>query len=154
MKAFRVVVRALAVLALLTGAVDVLIGLPGQQKIGAALAEGYTDPLLNSQLRYLGAVWFGFGVLLWHCLGDLPKYASIVRGAFIIVFIGGLGRRGLGVPVRLSAVRPRPQLRDPRHRDRDCRHAGVAGVDAELVAAYRLKNSSVMPAKAGIPFGP
>ncbi|WP_156891692.1 DUF4345 domain-containing protein [Nevskia ramosa] len=92
MKAFRVVVRALAVLALLTGAVDVLIGLPGQQKIGAALAEGYTDPLLNSQLRYLGAVWFGFGVLLWHCLGDLPKYASIVRGAFIIVFIGGLGR--------------------------------------------------------------
>lgn len=92
MKAFRVVVRALAVLALLTGAVDVLIGLPGQQKIGAALAEGYADPLLNSQLRYLGSVWFGFGVLLWHCLGDLPKYASIVWGAFIIVFIGGLGR--------------------------------------------------------------
>lgn len=92
MKAFRTLVRALALLALITGAVDVLIGLSAQQMIGAALEEGYGDPLLNSQVRYLGSIWFGFGVLLWYCLGDLDRHAAIVRGALLIVFLGGLGR--------------------------------------------------------------
>ncbi len=92
MTAFRTVVRALALLALITGAVDVVIGLSGQQTIGAALEEGYGDPLLNSQIRYLGSIWLGFGMLLWHCLRDLPKHAGILRGALLIVFLGGLGR--------------------------------------------------------------
>lgn len=92
MTAFRAVVRALAILALVTGSIDVLLGLGAQATIGAALEEGYGDPLLNSQIRYLGAVWFGFGALLWHCLGDLPKNATILRGALWIVFLGGLGR--------------------------------------------------------------
>ena len=43
MTAFRTVVRALALLALISGAVDVVIGLSGQQTIGAALEEGYGD---------------------------------------------------------------------------------------------------------------
>lgn len=92
MTAFRAVVRALAILALVTGSIDVLLGLAAQATLGAALEEGYGDPLLNSQIRYLGAVWLGFGALLWHCLGDLPKHAAILRGALVIVFIGGLGR--------------------------------------------------------------
>lgn len=92
MTAFRWAVRALALIALLTGAGDVIVGLSGQQMIGAALEEGYGDPLLNSQIRYLGAVWFGFGLLLWYCLGDLPRHATLLRGALLIVFLGGLGR--------------------------------------------------------------
>ncbi|MBA4284927.1 MAG: hypothetical protein C0434_05285 [Xanthomonadaceae bacterium] len=92
MTAFRAVIRALALLALLTGSIDVLLGLAAQQTIGAALEEGYGDPLLNSQIRYLGAIWFGFGALLWHCLGDLSKQVAILRGALLIVFLGGLGR--------------------------------------------------------------
>ena len=71
---------------------DVLLGLAAQATIGAALEEGYGDPLLNSQIRYLGAVWLGFGALLWHGLGDLPKHSAILRGALTIVFVGGLGR--------------------------------------------------------------
>lgn len=92
MTAFRAAIRALALIALLTGTVDVVLGLQAQQSIGAALEEGYGDPLLNSQIRYLGAVWFGFGALLWHCLGDLARHAAILRGALLIVFLGGLGR--------------------------------------------------------------
>lgn len=92
MTAFRWTVRALALIAVLTGAGDVIVGLSGQQMIGAALEEGYGDPLLNSQFRYLGAVWFGFGLLLWHCLSDLPRRAPLLRGALLIVVLGGLGR--------------------------------------------------------------
>jgi hypothetical protein len=92
MTAFRITIRALAILALVTGSIDVLLGLAAQATLGAALEEGYGDPLLNSQIRYLGAVWLGFGALLWHCLSDLPKYRSVLRGALLIVFLGGLGR--------------------------------------------------------------
>lgn len=92
MDSFRLVVRGFAMLALVTGAADVAIGLSGQQMIGAALSEGYTDPLLNSQVRYLGSIWFGFGALLWYCLNDVKRHAAILGGAFLIVFLGGLGR--------------------------------------------------------------
>lgn len=92
MNAFRWAVRALALIALLTGAGDVIVGLAGQQMIGAALQEGYSDPLLNSQIRYLGAIWFGFGLLLWVCSAHLFRYAGILQGALWIVFLGGVGR--------------------------------------------------------------
>lgn len=92
MNAFRFTLRALAVLALVTGTIDVLLGLAAQATIGAALEEGYGDPLLNSQVRYLGAIWFGFGWLLTYCLRDLPRYAPIVRGALWVVVLGGFGR--------------------------------------------------------------
>lgn len=92
MTAFRITIRALAILALVTGSIDVLLGLAAQATIGAAHEEGYGDPLLNSQIRYLGAVWLGFGALLWHCLRDLPRFAPIVRGALWVVVLGGLGR--------------------------------------------------------------
>lgn len=92
MSGFVFVVRALSVLALVTGAVDVLVGLSGQELIGAALVEGYRDPLLNSQLRYLGAIWFGFGALLWRSVRHIGRNEDVLRGAFVIVFLGGLGR--------------------------------------------------------------
>lgn len=92
MNAFRWVLRALALIALFTGAADVLVGLSGQQLIGAALAEGYADPLLNSQIRYLGAIWFGFGLLVWVCAADPARYAGILSGCLWIVMLGGLGR--------------------------------------------------------------
>ncbi|TAM13054.1 MAG: DUF4345 domain-containing protein [Nevskiaceae bacterium] len=92
MMTFMWTVRAVAVIALVTGAIDVLVGLRGQKLIGAALGEGYRDPLLNSQFRYLGAVWFGFGVLLWYCTLGIPEHAGLLYGAFAVVFLGGLGR--------------------------------------------------------------
>lgn len=93
MTLFRNAVRALGLLAIVTGAVDVIVGLSAQQMIGAALDAGaYADPLLNSQIRYLGSIWLGFGLLLLFCLSDIRAYAPILRGAFAIVFLGGLGR--------------------------------------------------------------
>lgn len=92
MRPFTHAVRALAVIALLTGAGDVIVGLSGQRLIGAALEEGYADPLLNSQIRYLGAIWLGFGLLLWMCSRDVARHTGLIRGALWIVILGGVGR--------------------------------------------------------------
>ncbi|AXQ31075.1 DUF4345 domain-containing protein [Solimonas sp. K1W22B-7] len=92
MTGFCFAVRALALIALVTGCVDVVVGLKGQHLIGAALEEGYGDPVLNSQIRYLGAIWFGFGALLWVCSSNLEKYSGILNAALWIVVLGGVGR--------------------------------------------------------------
>jgi hypothetical protein len=93
MRALKTVLYLLALVPFLTGALDLMLGLQAQGLIGAQLSpEGFRDPLLNSQIRYFGAIWFGFGVLLFVCLSDITKYSSLLRGLLCIVFLGGLGR--------------------------------------------------------------
>ena len=92
-RAFRTTVYLLALVPLLTGALNIGLGLQAQGLIGAQLSpDGFRDPLLNSQIRFYGAIWFGFGVLLWICLSDINKYALLLRGSLAIVFLGGVGR--------------------------------------------------------------
>lgn len=90
---FRFSVWCLAVLALVTGCVDFFVGLSAQKMVGAALMESdYGDPLLNSQVRYLGSIWFGFGVFLIAALRNLPATLGMLRGGLLIVLMGGVGR--------------------------------------------------------------
>lgn len=93
MRVFKVTLFLLALVPFLTGALNLGMGLQAQGLIGAELsAEGFRDPLLNSQMRFYGAIWLGFGVLLCVCLSDTDKYSSLLRGAMAIVFLGGVGR--------------------------------------------------------------
>ena len=93
MRAFKITLYLLAVVPLLTGALDLVIGLHAQRLIGAQLAqEGFGDPLLNSQIRFFGAIWLGIGVLLFVFLSDISKYSFLLRISLGIVFLGGLGR--------------------------------------------------------------
>lgn len=91
-KSFVWGVRTLALIALVTGLVDVVVGAKGQSLIGVVLTDGFGDPVLNSQIRYLGAIWFGFGVLLWMCSNNLARYNTLLRGALWVVVLGGIGR--------------------------------------------------------------
>ncbi len=93
MRAFKTILYLLAVIPLITGALNLGMGFRAQELIGAQLSpEGFLDPLLNSQMRFYGAIWFGYGVLLFVCLSDMDKYSSLLRGSLAIVFLGGLGR--------------------------------------------------------------
>lgn len=64
----------LSLIALLTGAMDVIVGVAGQANIGVGTAAvAPFDPVLDSQVRFLGAVWLGLGVIQLVCLGDLRR---------------------------------------------------------------------------------
>lgn len=93
MNPFETVVFLLAIIPLVTGLLKLVMGLRAQALIGARLPpEVFDDALLNSQMRFYGTIWFGFGVLLCLCLSDISAYSSLLRGSLAIVFLGGIGR--------------------------------------------------------------
>ena len=72
---------------------DVVIGVAGQANIGVGNAASVPlDPVLDSQVRFLGAVWLGLGAIQLVCLGDLRRYSTILQLCFAIVILGGIGR--------------------------------------------------------------
>lgn len=76
-----------------SGALEFFQGVESQALLGARLTPGgYADPLLQSQFRFLAAVWFGFGVLLIVFASDVKRYAAPLRIALAIVVVGGCGR--------------------------------------------------------------
>lgn len=90
---FKFFVSTLAIIAIVTGCVDFILGLSAQQLLGANLsADAYADPLLNSQIRFLACVWLGFGMFLIFCLRDIERNFAVLRFALAILFLGGIGR--------------------------------------------------------------
>ncbi len=93
MKLVKITTALLSLIALLTGAMDVIVGVAGQANIGVgAAAAAPFDPVLDSQVRFLGAVWLGLGAVQLFCLGDLRRYGAILQLCFAIVVLGGIGR--------------------------------------------------------------
>jgi len=71
-RALTVVLRVFAAFAVITGLLDVVTGLRLLVSSGAHLpAAAVIDPVLNSHIKYMGAVWAGFGVALWWTTHDL-----------------------------------------------------------------------------------
>jgi hypothetical protein len=93
MRAFKIVVFVLALIPIVTGPLDIALGLEAPHLLGAALSpEDLRDPVLDSEIRFFGAFWFGVGPLILLCLWDLPRYAPMLRGLLAIVFLAGVGR--------------------------------------------------------------
>lgn len=78
--------------AILTGCADVLLGPHLLVANGAALGSSVNEPWLDSQLRFLGAMWAGWGVLMvWACQ-DLRARGGVFVILGAVLFVGGLGR--------------------------------------------------------------
>ena len=93
MRALRITVRIFCFLPFATGLGDVLLGARIFKATGVELPEGATNhPALNSQIGFLGAYWFGFGLLLWRCASDLDENAGWFRLLLGILFLSGIGR--------------------------------------------------------------
>lgn len=93
MKLVKIVTLLLSVIALLTGAMDIIIGVSGQANIGVGTAAAAPfDPVLDSQIRFLGAVWLGLGAIQLVCLGNIRRYGIILQLCFAIIVLGGIGR--------------------------------------------------------------
>jgi hypothetical protein len=89
----RTVVVFLSLIALTTGAVDIVVGVHGQANIGVGQpAVAPVDPVLDSQIRFLGAIWLGFGAIQLACLRDLKRRALLLELCFAILILGGFGR--------------------------------------------------------------
>ena len=71
MHALKISVRALCIIPFVTGIADIINGV-GLLTIGGARLEAVSnDPILNSQVGFWGAIWFGFGIILWRASSHL-----------------------------------------------------------------------------------
>ena len=77
----------------LVGALHLVLGVGADVLLGANLpAEALSDAALNSQNRFYGVAFSLYGVLLYLCATDLPKYATVLRCVLWVFFAAGLAR--------------------------------------------------------------
>ena len=100
----KLVARAFCVLAFLTGAVDMIAGVRLLIVGGARLADVARDPVLNSQVAFWGAMWFGFGVVLWRTSSNLRAEASLFRVLCAIIVLAGFARLGAALATGLPGT--------------------------------------------------
>lgn len=91
---------------LLVGALHLVFGVGADVMLGANLPPHVVaDPGLNSQNRFYGVSFTLYGVLLFVCASDIPKYETVLRCLLLVLFAGGLARL-----VSLAAQRVPPPL--------------------------------------------
>lgn len=93
MHLFALFLKAAAPVFLLVGALHLVLGVGADVLLGAKLpAEALADAALDSQNRFYGIAFTLYGVLLYLCATNLPKYASVLRCVLWVFFAAGLAR--------------------------------------------------------------
>lgn len=94
MQALKTAVRVFCVIPFLTGLADIVDGAGLLTLAGAQLGPAAGDPVLNNQIGFWGAIWFGFGVILWRASSHLRDEADLFRLLCGILVLSGLARLG------------------------------------------------------------
>jgi hypothetical protein len=93
MKALANFLKLVAPVFLAVGALHLIFGVGADVMLGAVVpAEALADPTLNSQNRFYGVAFALYGVLLYLCATDIPKYSRVLRCVLWVFFAAGLAR--------------------------------------------------------------
>ena len=93
MRSMVLVLKLLAPVFFIVGASHLVLGLGADALLGAKVStEAMTDPALDSQNRFYAVAFTLYGVLLFLCSTDIPKYATVLRCVLWVFFAAGLAR--------------------------------------------------------------
>ena len=93
MRSLALVLKLLAPVFFIVGALHLVLGLGADALLGAKVStEAMTDPALDSQNRFYAVAFTLYGVLLFLCSTDIPKYATVLRCVLWVFFAAGLAR--------------------------------------------------------------
>jgi hypothetical protein len=88
-----VVLRIFAAFAIITGVLDILTGTIPLTGGGAHLVPSTTtDAVLNSQIKFMGGIWCGYGVALGWTTFDLAKCRETLYILLGTLLLAGTGR--------------------------------------------------------------
>lgn len=111
MERLAATVRALCAIPFITGTLDIIDGTGLLKSAGVPLEERTRrDPVLNSQVRFWGAIWLGYGIVLWRTSSHLRRDAALFKVLCGIFGLSGLARLasaiqyGLPGPVLTGAM--------------------------------------------------
>jgi hypothetical protein len=88
----KIAVRVLCAFILLAGMMQLVDGVSILLFAGAPVAGIFDDPVLNNQVRFWGAIWFGFGIILWHASNQLEADPVLFRLLCGVLGLSGLAR--------------------------------------------------------------
>jgi hypothetical protein len=92
-KTLQIVLAILALIPILTGVMDLILGAHALNVSGGALpSEVVQNVVLDSQTRFLGAIWFGIGIILYWVIPSVDKQTTLFRLLAGVIFLGGIGR--------------------------------------------------------------
>lgn len=93
LRALTNVIRLFCLLPFVTGAADLFGGTDILVSAGAILPRNVAfDPVLNSQIKFWGAIWFGYGIILWWTSYDVRARSTVLRLLLATLLLSGLGR--------------------------------------------------------------
>ena len=92
-KVLQIVLGILGLIPILTGGLDLMLGASALNIAGAAVSPNVlNNVVIDSQVRFLGAIWLGVGIVLYWTLPALEKQTTLFRLLIGSIFLGGIGR--------------------------------------------------------------
>lgn len=94
MAALPTFLKASSVFALATGCMDILAGIDSLKTItGVSLPVSSPAAMFaDSQIRFLGGIWAGYGAMLWWASNDLHSRHMPLKSLGYTVFLSGIWR--------------------------------------------------------------
>lgn len=93
MKAFQWTLRVMAMIPLVTGLMEVFMGLSSLKAIGTQLpAEVWVQPSVDNNWRFLGTVWAGYAALVIYAVSDPLRHSTLLRILLTVLFLSGVAR--------------------------------------------------------------
>jgi hypothetical protein len=92
-KVLQIVLGILGLIPILTGALNLMLGASALNIFGAAVSpDVLNNVVIDSQIRFLGAIWLGVGIVLYWALPAIEKQTTLFRLLIGSIFLGGIGR--------------------------------------------------------------
>jgi Domain of unknown function (DUF4345) len=93
MKAFQWILRVMAMIPLVTGLMEVLMGLSSLKAIGVQLpTDVWVQPSVDNNWRFLGTVWAGYAALVIYAVSDPLRHGTLLRILLSVLFLSGVAR--------------------------------------------------------------
>jgi hypothetical protein len=93
MKTFQWTLRVMAMIPLVTGLMDVWMGLGSLRAIGVQLpADVWAQPSVDNNWRFLGTIWASYSVLVLYAVSDPLRHGTLLRILLGVLFFSGVAR--------------------------------------------------------------
>jgi hypothetical protein len=92
-KLLQAILVILGAIPLVTGTLTLLQGIHALDAFGVSLSEKTTGYIiLDSEMRFLGAIWAGIGVMVYTIVPTIEKQTLLFRLIMTAIILGGVGR--------------------------------------------------------------
>jgi hypothetical protein len=92
-KALQIVLAVLGLIPIVTGSLSIVLGVGALSVVGGNItSEMSSNIVLDSEIRFLGAIWLGVGVFVYWIIPSIDKQTTLFRLLMGTIFLGGVGR--------------------------------------------------------------